>query len=424
MRKRTPPARRLLVAAHSHPSITHGGGELSAKHLHEAMGAEPGWQSWFVAGARDGSNKTGAHFAQPFDDRQYVFDAGAFEWFRYANRDRHFPGEFAGVLREVGADIVHFHHYIVLGVEAFLHARRALPDSRIVLTLHEFLAICHNHGQMVKRGGTMLCRESSPADCTRCYPDYSRADFFLRKAYIMRFLDMVDHFIAPSAMLAERYVRWGLPEARVSVIENILPAGPPAAAAPRDPGLLRVGYFGQISALKGIGVALDAAALLLEAGETQIRFDIHGDHSNQPQEFRDHIVSALKAAGHNVRFHGPYDNARVDALMRASDLVLVPSIWWENSPLVIQEAFRNRRPVVCSDIGGMAEKVRDGVDGLHFPVGNAAALADLLRELARDRGRLDRLAKTMRVPEAPRTIARQHAALYEQLLTAPPRAVA
>jgi len=52
--------------------------------------------------------------------------------------------------------------------------------------------------------------------------------------------------------------------------------------------------------------------------------------------------------------------------MAAVDWVVVPSIWWENSPLVIQEAFAHGRPVICSDIGGMAEKVAHEKNGLHF----------------------------------------------------------
>jgi glycosyltransferase involved in cell wall biosynthesis len=58
---------------------------------------------------------------------------------------------------------------------------------------------------------------------------------------------------------------------------------------------------------------------------------------------------------------------------------VVPSIWWENSPLVIQEAMMFRRPVICSDIGGMAENVTDGVNGLHFRVGDPDSLADTIR---------------------------------------------
>jgi glycosyltransferase involved in cell wall biosynthesis len=62
--------------------------------------------------------------------------------------------------------------------------------------------------------------------------------------------------------------------------------------------------------------------------------------------------------------------------------VITPSIWWENSPLVIQEAFAARRPVICSNIGGMAEKVEHGVSGLHFRVGSASDLAARLEEAA------------------------------------------
>ncbi len=96
-----------------------------------------------------------------------------------------------------------------------------------------------------------------------------------------------------------------------------------------------------------------------------------------------------------MNFHGPYDRVRVDPLMQSVHAVLVPSVWWENSPVVIQEALRNRRPVICSDIGGMAEKVRNGIDGFHFPVGSAMALTGLLRQLAADRARLANVAAAM-----------------------------
>jgi glycosyltransferase involved in cell wall biosynthesis len=424
-RKPRSAARRLLVASHSHPAITRGGGEIASFRLHEAFTRQPGWSSWFLAGARDGSNRPGSHFAQPFDDRQYVFDARGFDWFKFANQDRTFPREFTGVLRDLAPDIVHFHQYVVLGMEAFLHVKRTLPAARMVLTLHEFLAICNNHGQMVKRSGGGLCLEASPADCVRCYPEFSRPDFFLRKAYISGFLDLVDHFIAPSRFLADRYAAWGVPEERLSVVENIIP---PAAAPAEQPKhgrpQLRIGFFGQISELKGIFVMLDAAELLEEAGEAAIQFEIHGDYSNQPEHFREPVKERLAKVGHNVRYHGPYPHDRVDALMRQVDAVLVPSTWWENSPLVIQEALRNRRPVICSDIGGMAEKVRDGLDGFHFAVGSAPALAALLRDLARDRPRLDKVAATLRPPQPMDVVARQHAALYERLLAEPPRVAA
>ncbi len=138
--------------------------------------------------------------------------------------------------------------------------------------------------------------------------------------------------------------------------------------------------------------------------------------SNQPADFQQEFLTRLNSAGHNVKFHGPYDQNRVDQFMRSVDLVLVPSIWWENSPVVIQEALRNRRPVVCSDIGGMAEKIMDGRDGFHFPVGNAVALANLLRRLNGARARIDAVSRSIQPPPAAEAIVSRHEALYRQLV--------
>ena len=84
-------------------------------------------------------------------------------------------------------------------------------------------------------------------------------------------------------------------------------------------------------------------------------------------------------------------------LMAEVDWVVVPSLWWENSPLVIQEAFLHGRPVICSDIGGMAEKVTDGVNGLHFRAGDRAQP----RARDRDGGRRRRACGSSCAPASP-----------------------
>lgn len=101
--------------------------------------------------------------------------------------------------------------------------------------------------------------------------------------------------------------------------------------------------------------------------------------------------------------------------MQSVDIIAVPSVWWENSPLVIQEAFRNGRPVICSDIGGMAEKVRDGIDGFHFHTGSPLALAALLKRLADDRKMLKDVTGTVRKPPTPEAIIDAHLSLYRNL---------
>ena len=271
---------------------------------------------------------------------------------------------------------------------------------------------------MIKSDGHTLCREATPRDCNRCFSQFSRADFFLRQMYIQRFFALVDQFVAPSQFLADRYIAWGIPAEKMRVLENVIASPAPAAAVARQDTLFRVGFFGQVSRLKGVNVLLDAADRLADE-KSAVTFDIHGDDSNQPDEFRADFAQRRQLAGHNVRFHGAYDNARVDGLMRNVDVVVVPSIWWENSPIVIQEALRNRKPIICSDIGGMAEKVRPGLDGWHIPVGDAPALADLLRQLAGDRKAVAAMGKTMRAAATPADGVAAHITLYDALFRRP-----
>jgi len=407
---------RVLIAAHSHPQYTKGGAEIASHQLFAELNARPDYQAWFLGCIRDARRqKSGAVFSQPFGPDEFLYAAGAFEWFKFANRDHMFPGEFRRLLRDLSPDVVHFNHYAAFGVEALLHVRRTLPAARIVLTLHEFLAICNHYGQMITKGDLALCYGGGPLRCTGCFPHLSEGDFHLRESYIKRFFAVVDHFISPSRFLAERYVAWGVPADRISVIENLVPPPRPGAGTERArrAGPLKVGFFGQISALKGVDVLLDAADLLEEAKETGVSIEVFGDYRAQPEEFQAKFLERVAKIGRNVTIRGAYEPERVDALMRGVDLVIVPSVWWENSPLVIEEALRNRRPVICSDIGGMAEKVRDGLDGFHFPVGDAMALAALLTDLAADRDQLARVTATLRPAPDVETVAARHRAIYE-----------
>lgn len=408
--------RRVLVATHSHPAITKGGAELAAWRLYEGLLAQPGYEAFFIGCTRPGGGHPGTTITQPFSDRDFLYMTGGYDPFKFANHGESFPRDFAEVMELVRPDVLHFHHYINFGVEVFLTARRTNPDCRIVLTLHEYQAICYHMGQMVTRQGHNLCYESSPRECHRCFPEFSRSDFFLRQSYIQRFLDLVDLFIAPSHFLAERYIAWGLPAAKMLVLENVVADEASNVPPPRPPGaVFQVGFFGQISFLKGIHVLLDAAKILEDEEVDDVVFNIHGDHTNQPPEFQEDFLTRLAKAGRNVRFHRAYDNHRVDGLMRGNDVVVMPSIWWENSPVVIQEARRNRVPIICSNIGGMAEKVQHGVDGWHFNVGSAPELATLLRGLAAEPARLAEIRRTIRPPLSSQAAVEEHLAAYDGL---------
>jgi glycosyltransferase involved in cell wall biosynthesis len=279
-------------------------------------------------------------------------------------------------------DVVHFQHTLFIGLEAIREVRNTLPDAAIVYTLHEFLPICHRHGQMLRATDEEPCLEESPRRCHGWFPEVAPQEFCMRKRLIRSHMDHVDLFIAPSRQLRDRYVDWGLPTEKIKVEEyGRLPLGY-EPASPRRKKRNRFGFFGQFSHYKGVNVALQAAKRLAE-DEVDAKIYLHGANLEiQPEEFQEEFAELLEAAGDSVELIGRYDHDQLGSLMAAMDWVLVPSRWWENSPLVIQEAFMHGRPVIYSDIGGMDEKVTDGVDGLHFRVSDPDDLARVIAQAA------------------------------------------
>ena len=374
---------RILVVSHMDPRLAHGGAEIAAFQLYQKLKARPDTEALFLA-ASPGlvEPRDGVALIQPHAPDNYLYTMRAFDHFNFSNADEGLTVELIELLQEFRPDAVHLHHYTNFGLETLFTIRRVLPQAEIIVTLHEFLAICNHFGQMLKRPSMTLCSKSGPLDCAKCFPEYSPQDFFLREMFIKRFFRLVDHFVSPSHFLAERYIAWGIERERISVIENGVPHLMERGTKPYPDmkGGVTFAMFGQISKLKGFELVCEAAAELADA--KNVRIEIHGDYSTQPPQFQDEVRARLEKLPANVEFAGPYANADVDRLMQSVHAVLVPSIWWENSPVVIQEAFANRRPVICSDIGGMAEKVRDGIDGFHFRARSSHALASLLRGLA------------------------------------------
>lgn len=406
---------RVLMIAHGHPDFSKGGAELAAHHLFSALNQREDCEAWFLGRSGDiGLAHTGTPFAVRPGGRELLFQAASHHFDFSSQHPRQLWYDLAEWLTTLRPDVVHFHHYTHLGIEMIRAVRNALPQARIILTLHEFLAICNQNGQMVKTNGT-LCRRSSPAECHVCMPGKTPQDFFLRELYIKSFFALVDQFVSPSQFLKQRYVAWGLPAERIEVIENGLPAEPAAAVRPLAEGerRSRFGFFGQITPFKGLEVLLDAFSRLPPGLRSEARLDIHGGGQHWFTEaFQTLIADKLAQAPRGVRYYGPYQPEDLAGLMSQVDWVVVPSIWWENSPLVIQEAFRHRRPVICGDIGGMAEKVIDGVTGLHFRVGNANDLADRLRESVEIEGLWKQMSAAIVSPAASSHCAEEHLRRY------------
>jgi glycosyltransferase involved in cell wall biosynthesis len=420
---------KVLVVSHAHPGLSLGGAEVASHNLHRGLNTLPGVSSHFIAraGAPLPRHEASALMSHAAGEGEILYHAESYDHFMLSNSETdEIRRDFLRYVRVVEPDVVHFHHVIGLGLETIYAVREALPQARIVMTFHEFLSLCHHHGQMVKRSGGALCSRSTPVDCHGCFPEISPARFLRRERFIRAMLELCDHYVSPSRFLAERYIEWGLPRARVSVVENGLAidtAAPPRALPPGG-RRGRFAFFGQMIEFKGVDVLLEAAARVPEAvwGEDAAVMIFGGHLERTTPEYRARLEKLLEVAGRRARLYGPYRNADMPRLMQSVDWVVVPSTWWENSPVVIQEAFFHRRPVITANIGGMAEKVTDGVDGMHFRARSAEDLADRMIEALADPSRFDRLSAGIRAPQTHHAAAAEHLALYRRLMEASPAA--
>ena len=186
-------------------------------------------------------------------------------------------------------------------------------------------------------------------------------------------LASLDLAVAPSAALARDLARFGLPPERTVVADYGFE--PWTRARPhRAGGPLRIGFVGTLTWHKGAHVLLEAARALRGAFEIRIA----GDRA----VFPDYAAELTRLAeGLPVTFTGRFERAGAAAIYDALDVLVVPSLWPENSPLVIHEAFMSGVPVVGARTGGIPELVTDGVSGLLFDAGRPASLAAALQRL-------------------------------------------
>lgn len=159
---------RVLIFSHGHPSFSKGGGEIAAYNQFRALNESGQAEAWFCARA-DRSLLNPSSRLSAVGEREFLL-AGAAPLDQLTSPIAYWrEDDFVPLLQELNPDIVHLHHYVHFGVEIIRTIRNALPHARIFLTLHEYVAICSNFGQMIKTSGR-LCYQSSPRECTQCFP--------------------------------------------------------------------------------------------------------------------------------------------------------------------------------------------------------------------------------------------------------------
>ncbi len=223
----------------------------------------------------------------------------------------------------------------------------------------------------------------------------------------------VDLFLAPSETMADAFSKFGIPEGRLVRCGQGIDRSAFGPSSWRRQPILRLGFAGSLLPSKAPHVLLEAAARLppgtvtvdiLGAGTTY-----HGDDS-----YKNTLAPLMRQPF--VRQHGAVPHSEVPRHLAALDALVVPSVWIENAPFVIKEAFAAGVPVVASALGGMAELVEHDVNGLLFEAGDAESLASRLRRLQTETGLLERLRAAITPPMSIEQDATELRRLYSDLI--------
>ena len=416
-----PKTKQVLIIAHNHPHFFPGGAEIFAYDLFKAIGEHTDYKPFFLAAAAP--DRREVHTGTPFQtlvdsEDEALFWGGSFDYFYQSQQILNFMYlDFKAFLQQLQPDVIHFHHTIRFGVEAIQIARQTLPDVKIVLTIHEFILICLRDGQMVRKDNNELCEYSSPSRCNLCFPEHSPQKFKMREEFLKTHLELVDRFISPSHFLAQRFIDWGLPSEKMTVLENGRQVYKPAPQRQLKPGEKRnhFGFFGQINPYKGTLLILEAVEYLVKNNFKDFHINLFGNIAPGFEEFKAEFLDFLEKYKDMVTYHGKYKQVEIPELIQLVDWVIVPSVWWENSPLVIQEVFMHKRPIICSDIGGMAEKVDNNVTGLHFKVRNQISLSEKIKQACLEDGLWTRLMQNIEPRLSIEDCAYQHINLYDKV---------
>ena len=321
---------------------------------------------------------------------------------------------FKEVFEDFAPDLVHVHHLSCLSTDIVRTVKDA--GTPVLFTLHDFWMGCPR-GQRIT-ASLDPCSEIRLSRCLPClrelWPSFfegggttadrekaNMADLKRLEDYhdhVRSILESADRLITPSRFMKDIYVRYGIPESHIEVVENGLDHGLFANLSPVRSPMTRVGYVGSILPSKGVHILIEAFKLI---GGSDLRLDIWGEvlPFHKDTNYGHRLAVLTKGWESSIEFHGRYENADLPGILENLDMLVVPSIWYEAFCLTVREGFLAGLPVICSNFGAMAEAVDDGDTGLLFNVGDCVDLSEKMKRLMTDH------ALRQRLIESPKRVA-------------------
>jgi len=292
------------------------------------------------------------------------------------------------LLQQARPDIAHFHNtFARISPAAYYTCQQA--GVPVVQTLHNFRIGCVG-----------ACCLADSTVCERCLPHLIPVAGILKGCYrgsqmasaamaaittthkvLGTYSNQIDAYIALTEFARRIHIRSGLPEGKLFVKPNFGETQP-ANSQTREPFAL---FVGRLCPEKGLAPLIDAWKLM-----PGIPLKIVGDGPEADS------VTAAAADLPGVEYLGRRDHAQIMELMSKAQMLIMPSLWYENFPLCLVEAFSAGLPCVVSGMGSMQEIVEHGATGLHFQPGNSRELAAKVQWMAEHPAEREQMGRTAR----------------------------
>lgn len=352
---------------------------------------------------------------------------------------------FSRLLEDEKPSVVHFHAFTPSVSVLWLEAARS-AGIPCVYTYHTPTLAC-GRGTLL-RWGTVPCDgRLTPLRCAACTlhglgmsqlaawglsigspltaPFFSKAPFRMwplihqRSQAVRDWLTGMRRVVALSAWSKAVLERNGVPSAKIRMVRHGLAGARSTLEAGRTRSLhvankrLKLGFFGRVDRAKGLGLLAEALGRCPEL-VVELHCHLIGEDAAEPL-LRD-VVQRLREDA-RVHIHPAMPSEQVPKVMAGYDAVLVPSQGFETGPLVVLEAFAVGVPVIGSALGGIAEWVTHGLNGLLCPPGDADAWAEAVKSLVQDAALLARLQAGVKPPPSMTEVAVLMAGIYQEAMT-------
>ena len=305
-------------------------------------------------------------------------------------------------------NILHICHPMRIGSILRVAEKRQIPT---VLTLTDFWLMCPKGIAVTQKGVLCNTPEKGQKCITECYGNIWKDRLLQRADDAYEYFQSVNCIVSATNFLKQMFefnnfssdiklIRFGKDYANVRRNSRKY----------SEKSEIIFGFLSTLLPHKGAHVLLNA---FNEAKINNIKIKIYGHYFNEV-DYYNTLKSSVK--DERVEFCGSYNYEEMPKILDEIDILVVPSIWWENSPLILLRALAHNVPAIVSDLGGMTEVINDGENGFVFEAGNAHSLAEILRKIGEDPTTLNDMKARIRHPPRIEEEAFEYEKLYLSLI--------